>query len=185
MTVIAFLPLVVLVFTNKQLDGKEKALVGGIGAVALVAIAAFTGVSWDGGPSQEQYAEEENIIVLLTGEDQVYWTKSGKVFHVCEQVPDVNRESADGNIYVGTIADAHAAGKDRLTQRWESEATKYCGYTQEEVDLVKDGLSAVPAEEADEIASENQDEEVTDEQDTDEQDTDSPDEEALIETDEE
>ena len=141
MTVLAFLPLVILIFTNKNMDGKDKAITGGIGAVLLIAVAVFTGVEWDGGPSQEQYAAEENIIVLLTGEDTVYWTKSGKVFHVCEAVPDVNKESKDGNIYEGTVADAHAAGKERITQRWPSEAVNYCGYTQEEVDAVKAKLA--------------------------------------------
>lgn len=169
MTVAAFLPLVVLIFTNKNMDSKEKGIIGSLAALAMVAIAAFTGVSWDGGPSQEQYAEEENIMVLLTGQDLVYWTKSGKVFHVCEQVPDVNKESKDGQIYEGTIADAHAAGKDRITSRWESEATKYCGYTQEEVDAVKarvDGEKPVePAEEADTDAddTEDQDDQVDEE----------------------
>lgn len=148
MTVLAFLPLVLVIFFDKNLDGKQKALAGGLGAVAMVVIALTTGVSWDGGPSQEQYAEEENIIVLLTGEDLVYWTKSGSVFHVCAEVPDVNRESQDGQIYEGTIADAHAAGKERLTLRWESEATKYCGYSQEQVDAVKEGVAAISKEES-------------------------------------
>lgn len=149
MTVIAFLPLIIFVLLDKNMDGKQKGIVGAIAAVAMIAIAAFTGTEWDGGPSQEQYAEEENIMMLLTGEDNVFWVKSGKVFHVCADVPDVNKESKDGQIYEGTVAEAHAAGKDRLTLRWESEATKYCGYTQEEVDTVKAGLSAVTPDESD------------------------------------
>ncbi len=135
MTIIAFLPLIVLIFTNKDMDGKQKAIAGGVGAVLAVAVALLSGVTWDS-PSQEQYAAEENIIVTLTGMDEVYWVKSGKVFHVCDAVPDVNRESADGQIYVGTVSEAHAQGKERLTQKWESEALNYCGYTQEDVDRV-------------------------------------------------
>lgn len=142
MTTIAFLPLIIFILADKNMDGKQKAVAGGAGAVALILIAAFTGISWDGGPSQEQYAEEENIMVRLTGADEVYWVKNGKVFHVCAEVPDVNKESKDGNIYSGTVAAAHEAGKDRLTKRWESEAVNYCGYTQEQVDAVKAGTSA-------------------------------------------
>lgn len=141
MTVIAFLPLIVIVLLDKDMDGKQKGIVGGIAAVVMVAIAAFTGAEWDGGPSQEQYRYEENIIERLTGVDEVFWVKGGTVFHVCAAVPDVNKESKDGTIYSGTVAEAHAFGKDRLTKRWESEALNHCGYTQEEVDAVNAGLA--------------------------------------------
>ncbi len=147
MSIVAFMPLIILIFMNKDMDGKQKAIAGSIGVViAAVAVFAF-GADYSP-PSQEQYAEEENIMVQLTGKDEVVWVKGGKVFHVCEAVPDVNKDSQDGQIYVGTVAEAHAAGKDRLTQRWESEATKYCGFTQEEVDAVKSGLAAPAADEA-------------------------------------
>lgn len=141
MTVIAFLPLIILVLLDKNMNGKQKGIVTGIAAIAMIAIAVFTGAEWDGGPSQEQYAEEENIMMRLTGEDKVYWVSGGSVFHVCAAVPDVNRESQDGTIYEGTVAEAHAFGKDRLTQRWESEAINHCGYSREEVDAVKQGLT--------------------------------------------
>ena len=52
--VIAFLPLVILIFTNKDLKGKQKGLVGAIAVVALL-IAGFTGIDFNP-PSQEQYA---------------------------------------------------------------------------------------------------------------------------------
>lgn len=140
MTVLAFLPLIILILLDKNLDGKQKAIAGGLGAVLMIGISVFSGISWDGGPSQEQYAHEENIIMRLTGVDEVFWVKGGSVFHVCAEVPDVNRESKDGQIYQGTVAAAHAAGKDRLTARWESEAINYCGYTREDVDAVNAGL---------------------------------------------
>lgn len=129
--IIAFLPLIIMIFLNKDMDGKQKGIAGGIG-IAVLLIAGAAGISWDA-PSQEQYAAETNIVQQLTGEDTVFWTKSGGVFHVCAEVPDVNRESQDGTIYQGTVAAAHEAGKDRLTKRWESEAVNYCGYSAEEV----------------------------------------------------
>lgn len=148
MSVVAFLPLVILIFMNKDMDGKQKAIAGSIGiVVAAIAVFAF-GADYSP-PSQEQYAEEENIMVQLTGKDEVFWVKGGKVFHVCEEVSDVKRESKDGQIYVGTVADAHAAGKDRLTKRWESEAVKSCGYSQEQVDAVKLGLTTPVNNDAD------------------------------------
>lgn len=132
--IIAFLPLVILVFTNRNMDGRQKAIAGSIGVVIAVVVSVFA-VDWSP-VSQDQYADETDIIEQLTGEDLVYWTTSGSVFHVCEAVPDVNRESADMTIHEGTVAAAHAAGKDRLTKRWESEAINYCGYTEEQVDAV-------------------------------------------------
>ncbi len=130
--VVAFLPLIILIFTNKDLDSKQKGIAGTLGIV-VAAIAIWLGADFNP-PSVEQYSEETNIVEQLTGQDVVYWTKSGSVFHVCSAVPDVNKESKDGKIYEGTVADAHAAGKERLTMKWESEAVSYCGYTQEQVD---------------------------------------------------
>lgn len=137
--IVAFLPLIILIFLNKNMDGKQKAIAGGIGIVVLLIATAF-GISYQS-PSQEQYAEETNIVQQLTGEDRVFWVKGGSVFHVCEAVPDVNKESQDGQIYEGTVAAAHEAGKDRLTKRWQSEAVNYCGYTQAQVDEVEAVLS--------------------------------------------
>jgi len=141
MTVLAFLPLIIFVLFDKNLDGKQKAIAGGLAAVLMVGVALATGTEFDGGPSQEQYAEEENIMQRLTGKDEVFWVKNGKVFHVCEHVPDVNRASQDGQIYVGTVAEAHAAGKERLSLRWPSDAVNHCGYTQADVDAVQEGLT--------------------------------------------
>jgi hypothetical protein len=138
-TIIAFLPLIILIFLNKDMDAQQKGIAGGV-AIAVAAVAAYFGMSFDP-PSVEQYSEETNIIQQLTGEDLVYWTRAGRVFHVCADVPDVNRESQDGQIYEGTVADAHAAGKSRLVIYGDREAINYCGYTQEQVDAVKAGTS--------------------------------------------
>ena len=57
-TLIAFLPLVVLIFMDKDMDPKNKKIAGGIGAVLAVA-ATLIGVSWNP-PSVEQYTEDMN-----------------------------------------------------------------------------------------------------------------------------
>ncbi|HPU12985.1 MAG TPA: hypothetical protein PLQ19_04235 [Aeromicrobium sp.] len=124
-TIVAFLPLIILVLTSKDLDGKQKAIAGTIG-VLIMAGAALYGADFDP-PSQEQYTSETNEVVAITGQDLVFWTKSGKVFHLCEDVSAVNLESKDNTIYSGTVAEAHAAGKDRLTKQFESEK-RQCGF---------------------------------------------------------
>lgn len=146
MSIIAFLPLIIIVFTNKNMDGKQKAIAGGIGIVVALVAAFVFGADYNP-PSQEQYAAESAAVTSLTGgTDEVFWVKGGKVFHLCEAVPDVNRESKDGTIYQGTVAEAHAAGKDRLTQKWENEALKYCDYTQEQVDAARSAMEAASAD---------------------------------------
>jgi hypothetical protein len=124
-TVIAFLPLIVLILMNKDMSKNQKALAGGIGVVVML-VATTIGIDWNP-PSVEQYTEESNQVTNATGKDLVYWTKEGKVFHLCEDVSAVNLESKDNKIYSGTVADAHAAGKERLTLQVEQER-KQCGF---------------------------------------------------------
>jgi len=57
-TVIAFLPLLVLIFMDKDMDPKNKKIAGGIG-VALAALATVIGVDFNP-PSTEQYTQDMN-----------------------------------------------------------------------------------------------------------------------------
>ena len=103
-SVIAFLPLVVLILTNKNLSGKQKGLLGGIAGAALL-IAGFTGVDFNP-PSQEQYAEQTKQVEVLTGGiNNVYWTKSGKSYHLFSDCSYIN-SSRTTEIFEGTVANA-------------------------------------------------------------------------------
>src|SRR5262245_51759427 len=57
-TLIAFLPLVLLIFTDKNMDPQTKKVAGGVGAV-LAVIAALIGVSYNP-PSVEHYTQDMN-----------------------------------------------------------------------------------------------------------------------------
>ena len=57
-TVIAFLPLVVLIFMDKDMDPKNKKIAGGVGVV-LAAVAAFTAIDFNP-PSVEKYTQDMN-----------------------------------------------------------------------------------------------------------------------------
>ncbi len=124
-TVIAFLPLIILIFTNKNMDGKQKGIAGAI-AIVLLLVAGYFGLSLNP-PSVEQYTAETQTVVELTGQNLVFWTKSGEVYHLCEDASAVNLESEDNTIYSGTVADAHADGKERLTLQVDQELEQ-CGY---------------------------------------------------------
>ena len=100
--VIAFLPLVLLIFTNKDLKGKQKGLVGAVAVVALL-IAGFTGVDFNP-PSQEQYAQQIEQVQSL-GAEHVYWTKSGTRFHLYQDCQHINTRKTD-EIFQGSVPQA-------------------------------------------------------------------------------
>ncbi|MFZ2511583.1 MAG: hypothetical protein WAW85_10910 [Gordonia sp. (in: high G+C Gram-positive bacteria)] len=132
MTVLAFLPLIVLIFLDKDMDGKQKGI---LGAVAIVVALVVGVLSFDkDAPSVEQYSVETNVVQELTGKDEVFWVKGGAAFHVCREVSDLRR--SDPNKVEGTtVAVAHQGGIARLTKKWVSEAYQ-CGYTTADVDRV-------------------------------------------------
>lgn len=104
MGIIAFLPLVILIFTNKDLSGKQKGLVGTIAVVAML-IAGITGVDFNP-PSQEQYAEQtKEVETLMDGVNHVYWTKSGKSYHLYQDCSYIN-SARTTEIFEGTVAQA-------------------------------------------------------------------------------
>ncbi len=161
--VIAFLPLVILIFLNKNMNGQQKGIAGGIGILALI-IAAFMGVSINppsveqysaaqatqmaltsaplesgtaapaanataGAQSSGQFASESAAVIGYTGKDLVYWKVDSTVYHLCAAVSDLQRVNATNNtIYSGTVAEAHAAGMTRLTEKVQEEL-KQCGYS--------------------------------------------------------
>jgi hypothetical protein len=121
---VAFLPMIVMILLNKNMDAQQKGIAGAVGAVVLV-IALLMGISFNP-PSVEQYTAETAAVMGYTGHDLVFWTKSGEVYHLCDAASDLQLESKDNKIYSGTVADAHAAGKSRLTLKVEQEL-KQCG----------------------------------------------------------
>lgn len=120
--IIAFVPLIVVIYLNKDMDSKQKNLAGAVGIVVAV-VAVFVGIDFK--PlSQEQAAVESQVVTELTGEDRVWWTPSGGVMHLCEGVSDL----ADSEqIIDGTTAEAFAAGKDGITLKIDQELTQ-CGF---------------------------------------------------------
>ena len=102
-TIIAFLPLIILIFTNKDLDGKQKGIIGGI-AVILMIIVGISSADFNP-PSVEEYTEQTSRIEELTGGNSVYWTKSGTRYHIYEDCQHINTNRTD-EIFEGTVAKA-------------------------------------------------------------------------------
>lgn len=101
--IIAFLPLVILIFTNKNLNGKQKGIVGTVAIIALL-IAGITGIDFNP-PSQEQYAAQTAQVESLMGRNNVYWTKSGQRYHLYSDCYRINTKRTD-EIFSGTVAKA-------------------------------------------------------------------------------
>ena len=104
-TLVAFLPLIVLIFMDKDMDPKNKKIAGGIGAV-LAVVATLIGVSWNP-PSVEQYTQDMN-----TCADQI---KASQPTTACS--PEVAAQAQDIAKDSKTVAEAtkdaaHPAGLD-------------------------------------------------------------------------
>jgi hypothetical protein len=104
-TVIAFLPLLALIFMDKDMDPKNKKIAGGVGAV-LAVVATLIGVSWNP-PSVEQYTQDMNKCAAEIKASQPTKDCSPEV---AAQAQDIARDS-------NTVAEAtkdpeHPGGRD-------------------------------------------------------------------------
>lgn len=119
--IIAFVPLIILIFLNKDMSSGQKATAGIVG-IALAALATVLGVDFNP-PSVEQYTADQSTVIQLLGQDEVVWVDGGKVYHVCDSVSAIQTGS---DKRTGTTAEAVEAGKSRLTLEFESEL-RSCG----------------------------------------------------------
>jgi hypothetical protein len=93
-TLIAFLPLIVLIFMDKDMDPKNKKIAGGVGVV-LAIVATFIGIDFNPA-SVEQYTQDMNKCAAEIKANQPTKDCSPEV---AEQAKDIARDSA-------TVADA-------------------------------------------------------------------------------
>ncbi|HWU74436.1 MAG TPA: hypothetical protein VN137_13195 [Sphingomonas sp.] len=106
-TLIAFLPLIVLIFMDKDIDPKNKKIAGGIGAV-LAVIATLVGVSFKP-PSVEQYTQDMNQCAAQIKAGQPTTACSPEV---ADQAKDIARDSS--TVAEATKDAAHPAGQDMV-----------------------------------------------------------------------
>lgn len=117
--VLAFLPLVILILTNKNIDGKTKGIAGSIAVVAML-LAGISGVDFNP-PSIEKYTKEiteqtATIKKLNFDNDNVYWTRAGNKYHIFEDCQHIKGRDKITN---GTI-------KESFEQKGISELCKTC-----------------------------------------------------------
>ena len=104
MACICFIPLIVFLLKDKQLDKKSKIIVTIIAIVALL----ITGVaSADFNPITAEEKEEAESQIT----DEVYWTTFGHKYHLNQDCPYI-RDSA--NLYGGEVKEAIETGRSAI-----------------------------------------------------------------------
>ena len=119
MAVICFLPLIILLFTNKdKMDKKSRIIVTVVAIVALL-IAGLFGANFNPISAEEKAAAEEQIT------DTVYWTAFGHKYHLYEDCHTI----ANSEKNPGTVTDAIDAGR--------TEVCYYCAHRAEKENNLK------------------------------------------------
>jgi hypothetical protein len=104
-TLVAFLPLIVLIFLNKDMDPKNKKIAGGVGVV-LAVVATLIGVSYNP-PSVEQYTEDMNSCAEQIKTNQPTTACSPEVAQQAKYIARDSKAVADA-----TKSPANPAGLD-------------------------------------------------------------------------
>ena len=115
--VIAFLPLIVIIFTSKDLDAKTKKIAG---IAAIVALLIGGIASYDFNPVSKEAIEAAKQEVIAngnydrdaeTGEPIVYWVTNSKKYHINSNCQHINKSNnATDEILSGTLEDAFQRG---------------------------------------------------------------------------
>jgi hypothetical protein len=122
--VLAFLPMVIVIFTNKEMSGKTKGIAGSIAVVAML-LAGITGIDFNP-PSIEKYTKEINvqtqILKDLNVADNVYWSPSGNKYHLSENCQHISGREGVTN---GTVKESwEKKGISELCKTCENKAVK-------------------------------------------------------------
>ena len=104
-TVICFVPFIILLLLNKDLDKKTKGI---LCAVAVVAMLLAGAGSYDYNPVS---SEMQEAAIQTLGDETVYWAPFGKVYHTHSDCGSLNQSDT---LTYGTVAEAIAAGRSRL-----------------------------------------------------------------------
>ena len=113
LSVLAFLPIIIFVFTDKKLDKKSKGLVG---TVAIIALGIAGLASYDWNPVSMEWLERaEQEVLQVSPSGTVYWAEYSKKYHVDKDCPAFSNSET---VYEGTVRDAY--------ERWLTDPCRRC-----------------------------------------------------------
>ena len=134
LSVLAFLPIIIFVFTDKKLDKKSKGLVGTIAIIAL-GIAGLASYDWNP-VSMEWLERAEQEVLQVSPSWTVYWAKYSKKYHVDKDCPAFSNSDT---VYEGTVRDAY--------ERWLTDPCRRCIPEYKWDEEVDEGIEEVEIEE--------------------------------------
>ena len=102
--VIAFVPVIILMLANKNLDKKTKTIATVVAVIAFL-IGSLASVDWN------PVSEEQQQAAMQTIEGNVVWSPFGKVYHIDEDCHSLNQTET---LTEGTVEQAIAEGRTRL-----------------------------------------------------------------------
>ena len=102
--VVAFVPIIILMLTNKNLDKKTKTIAT---VVAIIALLIGGVCSYDFNP----VSEEQQQAAINAVEGEVFWSPFGKVYHTHDDCQALNQSDT---LTYGDVEQAIAAGRTRL-----------------------------------------------------------------------
>ncbi|MBR2672359.1 MAG: hypothetical protein IKE27_09160 [Oscillospiraceae bacterium] len=103
-SLIAFVPLIILVLINKDMDKKTKTIATVVAIIALL-IAGVSSVDFNPASQEELEAAGE-----VFSNEAVYWTRFGTVYHLD---PDCQAIKNSAVIFSGTVEEAFEANRNR------------------------------------------------------------------------
>ena len=103
--VVAFMPVIILLLSNKNLDKKTKTIAT---VVAIIALLIGGVCSYDFNPVSE---EQQEAAINALGDEHVFWAPFGKVYHTHDDCQALNQSDA---LTYGTVEQAIAANRTRL-----------------------------------------------------------------------
>ena len=102
--VVAFVPIIILMLSNKNLDKKTKTIAT---VVAIIALLIGGVCSYDFNPVSEE--QQQAAIEAVAGD--VFWSPFGKVYHTHDDCQALNQSDT---LTYGTVEQAIAANRTRL-----------------------------------------------------------------------
>jgi hypothetical protein len=135
MGVIAFLPLVILIFANKDLSGKQKGIVGSLAVVAML-FAGIAGIEFDPA-SIEKYTQEieeqtKTLKSLNLDQDNVFWTRAGNRYHIFDDCQHIRGRDEINN---GTVKESwEVKGISELCKTCEGKAKRERNITDADIE---------------------------------------------------
>lgn len=103
--IIAFLPIIIFLLKDKDLDSKTRKMLTTVAAVFLI-IALLFGIDFNP-PSQEDLAYAETTSTVL-GDGSAYWTRWGKSYHFDPNCRTLQNSEV---IFHGTVEEAFEANR--------------------------------------------------------------------------